>query len=1603
MARRPVLEGFQQSIVGGIRSFFARSPEHEAFALRQGGVPSVERAGLPYNLVSQFGYDTLAEHLRIDQDLQARYTDYEEMDEYPEIQCLAGDSLVFTLRCGWCRIEDLARSNEPLWVLSYDRSSRSLVPAQAFARLSAPQGHAKQMVRVTLDNGSQVTCTDDHPFLTKGEEWVHAGELVAGTRLMPGALRLRHLTDEDSGVYWQVHQPHSDSEIRSTDGKRWVWLHRLVAWGVLGVEPGSGEIVHHEDQDQLNNEPGNLSVESRSSHADIHIAGIDNSRFFPSWTDERRAKHSERMRGNAHSLGAVRSDEHREAIGRAQRGRPKTAEHRRNIGLAQPNRVEVSRAELEAALEQGTVADAARALGVSWSTAKRKAVEYDLLSPDANHKVVKVERLDERPPVYDLMVPGFENFVCQGVVVHNTALDIYADDATIPNMDRGETIWVSSDADDVAKDLNDVLHKKLRIEDDVWGNCRTVAKYGNSFGELLVSEQGLVGINYLPAPTVRRVEDPKGSLLGFVQDTRGEFNISLEDFYQLAKQRNAGGDLGRAPGELTVFEDWEIVHWRLRSKHLRSVYGHGVAEPARWIWKRLALLEDAMLIYKLSRAPSRYAFYVDVGEMDNQRGLAFVNRVKNQFAKKKFVNPTTGKLDMRYNPLCLAGDTEVHLLDGSSKTIVEMVTAHEAGKEQWVWGADLDDSGRVRPVKVEWAGKTRRDAQLVRVTFDNGRSIRVTPDHKMIRRSGEKVEAQDLAPGDSLMPFRRRVSSKAKGEALDGYELVYCPQAAKSRYGHRIVAFDLGLSMKGQVVHHCDFDPLNNDPRNLVGMNPKEHRALHVRFGHSGGRAVAELRKVDADLDARLREASSNNMTAYNQSAERRKKVAGWNRGRDQARFIRAYNESPKHEADNEARSAAMTAFWEDSDRRAAASASMQIKFPLAFVEGVRQLVRSNPDASMEAIAEAATDMLLDELREANTRVIRSVHRHMLRKLVKAEGYRSFVDFKADAIDDNCKVVSVEWLDETEDTYTLTVKPCHTFGLSTGVFVCNSHDEDFFIPTRGGKDSTRIEVLQGPDYSETDTVEYHRDKLVSALKVPKCLVGETMVPLASGETATMEEIHRRFAVGEDMWTFSLDATGHVVPGKILGAQITGRQAELYEVELDHGEVVTCTPEHPFMLRSGKYRQAKDLREGDSLMPFLAKVNAKGYLKVFDPRLGRYENFHQTIGFMQYEGWYGRDGLVAHHENEKKLDNRPTNIQVVPKGKHQRDHVLKRGTPLVEEHARGKLREVMATDSYRERASEAARRRWSDPEYREKNLAKLVERNRSQKMRDVTADRNRRRVAVGKNHKVVTIRSISRRADVYDIEVEGHHNFALEAGIFVHNSYMGYGGEASRSALSSEDIRFARTVMRIQREIRAGYRKGCRVHLVAAGADADKYDYDVHMSVPSQILELAKLEVMSATADLASRMQETVSSRWILVHLFKFSEEDAAKLMAEKEEEALMKAESEGKAQAIIARAQEEAGPDAGLGPEAPPPEGGGQEQPKQESILREARAMRMAANSLNARLKRVEDWQREFDRKPKSQWAAEDQVERILKSDATTFKRLREIGGMVNEIRGQLR
>jgi len=103
-------------------------------------------------------------------------------------------------------------------------------------------------------------------------------------------------------------------------------------------------------------------------------------------------------------------------------------------------------------------------------------------------------------------------------------------------------------------------------------------------------------------------------------------------------------------------------------------------------------------------------------------------------------------------------------------------------------------------------------------------------------------------------------------------------------------------------------------------------------------------------------------------------------------------------------------------------------------------------------------------------------------------------------------------------------------------------------------------------------------------------------------------------------------------------------------------------------------------------------------------------------------------------------------------------------------------------------------------------------------------------------------------------------------------------------LSQEDIRFASAVMRIQQGIKEGWKRALAVHLVATNRSPHDTRWNVEMPLPSAILELARMEVLSAKADVLSRMQENISVRWMLTELFGFSEAESVNLMVMRQEE-----------------------------------------------------------------------------------------------------------------------
>lgn len=355
-----------------------------------------------------------------------------------------------------------------------------------------------------------------------------------------------------------------------------------------------------------------------------------------------------------------------------------------------------------------------------------------LINPTPNTLTITGDPYDGgKSDVFDITT-STHNFVVEGAVVHNSAYHYYANDATQPSVKDSKTIWVASDERAIKGIANDLLHKRLQVENEIWSQAYTLAMYGNNYEELLVTENGVVGLNHLPAPTMRRVERLDGGLIGYVQDVTGQFTANGQELRKML----AGST--EIPKSLALFEDWQVSHMRLRATRRRSPYGVSVAEGARWIWKRLVMMEDSVMIYKLTRAPARYAFYVDVTDVPSDRVEGFLRKFKRDFKKNKMVDPRTGRMTMRYSPLANDEDFVIGVREGRELARVEVLSGPDYQNTDDVEYFKKMLHGALR-IPREYLGQegaipgrsilSNDDVRAARVTLNLQREMRLAYDH----------------------------------------------------------------------------------------------------------------------------------------------------------------------------------------------------------------------------------------------------------------------------------------------------------------------------------------------------------------------------------------------------------------------------------------------------------------------------------------------------------------------------------------------------------------------------------------------------------------------------------------------------------------------------------------------------------------------------------------------------------------------------------------------------------------------------------------------------------------------------------------------------------
>lgn len=238
----------------------------------------------------------------------------------------------------------------------------------------------------------------------------------------------------------------------------------------------------------------------------------------------------------------------------------------------------------------------------------------------------------------------------------SAALDIYAEEATTLS-EQGYILNIYSESKRIKSILGDLFNNILDIDTNLPMWTRNTCKYGDNFLYLkLDPKKGIIGCNQLPNIEIERVE--KGMNLHGSSGNVGDGAEAKETKY-VWKEKNMD------------FNVWEIAHFRLLGDDRKLPYGTSMLEKARRIWKQLVMAEDAMLIYRTSRAPERRVFKVFVGNMDDKDVDQYVNRIANKFKRDNVVDPANGQVDQRYNQMAVDQDYFIPVRDPNAPNPID--------------------------------------------------------------------------------------------------------------------------------------------------------------------------------------------------------------------------------------------------------------------------------------------------------------------------------------------------------------------------------------------------------------------------------------------------------------------------------------------------------------------------------------------------------------------------------------------------------------------------------------------------------------------------------------------------------------------------------------------------------------------------------------------------------------------------------------------------------------------------------------------------------------------------------------------------------------------
>ena len=250
----------------------------------------------------------------------------------------------------------------------------------------------------------------------------------------------------------------------------------------------------------------------------------------------------------------------------------------------------------------------------------------------------------------------YESMDSDGIV--SSALDIYADESTMKS-EYGSVLEITTDNDNIKSILQNLFYDVLNIEFNLWPWVRNMCKYGDFFLQLEINEKyGITNVAPLSAYDVARVEglDEKNPhYVKFVLEQGGDQHSA----YSTQK-----------PHQMEL-ENFEVAHFRLLSDSNFLPYGKSMIEQGRKVWKQLSLMEDAMMIHRIMRAPEKRVFQIDIGNIPPAEADNYMQKILNKMKKTPIIDQATGEYNLKYNMQNITEDFFLPVRGGDSGTRIE--------------------------------------------------------------------------------------------------------------------------------------------------------------------------------------------------------------------------------------------------------------------------------------------------------------------------------------------------------------------------------------------------------------------------------------------------------------------------------------------------------------------------------------------------------------------------------------------------------------------------------------------------------------------------------------------------------------------------------------------------------------------------------------------------------------------------------------------------------------------------------------------------------------------------------------------------------------------